>query len=134
MQRLKLLLVFWLTKLKSMRILQVLLITFSFSTTSFCKINWLPSRKAKMMIDIPIENVEFQRHTPPRGHFALIISQSLNFFPIRSQLVQAPRFWPKRAGSGLGSNLGQSAPQLHALLSVPLWHGNQCFCLQYEAN
>ena len=42
------------------------------------------------------------------------------FFPIRSQVVKFLDFDKKRGESGLGSNLGPFAPQLSALLSVPL--------------
>ena len=41
-----------------------------------------------------------------------------SFLHIRPQLAQVPRFWPKRRGSGLRSNLGPFAPQAQALLTV----------------
>ena len=40
-------------------------------------------------------------------------------FPIRLQLAKVPGLWSRRGGSVLDSNVGPSAPQLLALLSVP---------------
>ena len=53
---------------------------------------------------------------------ANVKSQAFEFcFPIRSQVVKFLDFDKKKRGeSGLGSNMGPFAPQLSALLSVPL--------------
>ena len=70
-------------------------------------------------------------------HFHKRVYHSLRilFFALRSQLPRAPTFWPKRAGSVLGSKLGPFALQSQVLPGraiVALESGH--FYLKYEAN
>ena len=70
-----------------------------------------------------------------RKQLLLYHSLQILFSPIRSQLAQAPTFWPKRSGRVLCSNLGPLALHSHALLTtIAAWESAFLFEISSEWN